>query len=63
MTIESRRINELRPHPRQLELFGDLPEGEFQTLKRDIEERGLQHLPEILLTLRRKLSKGDFYGG
>jgi hypothetical protein len=38
---EVRSLADLKPHPKQAELFGDLPPAIFDELKRDIEVNGL----------------------
>lgn len=45
---ESRRLRDLKPHPRQGLDFGDLPEDDFQALVKDIQTRGLKHKIVIL---------------
>jgi ParB-like chromosome segregation protein Spo0J len=41
-------LADLKPHPKQAELFGDLPPAIFDELKRDIEVNGLNESIEIL---------------
>jgi ParB family chromosome partitioning protein len=41
-------LGRLRPHPRQSELFADLPDEELDELAEDIRARGLQHAIEVL---------------
>jgi ParB-like chromosome segregation protein Spo0J len=41
-------LADLKPHPKQAELFGDLPPAIFDELKRDIEINGLMESIEIL---------------
>lgn len=47
--MESRtvRIKDLKNHPMQKAVFGDLPDDEFQVLMEDINENGLNHPPEV----------------
>ncbi|HUE16722.1 MAG TPA: ParB/RepB/Spo0J family partition protein, partial [Planctomycetaceae bacterium] len=47
-SVEKRCVDSLRPHPRQNELFPDLPEHEFQALVEDIRKNGIRNPPEIL---------------
>jgi ParB-like chromosome segregation protein Spo0J len=46
--IESRPVDSLHPHPKQPELFPDLPEHEFQALVEDIRKNGIRIPPQIL---------------
>ena len=47
---KSRRwpLSRLKDHPRQAEIFGDLPDVEFQALVADIKKNGVRVPPEIL---------------
>jgi len=45
---ETRRLEELRDHPRQQELAGDVSETVLDELARDMDDRGLQQPVEIL---------------
>jgi len=47
MNTVSRRISELRPHPKQQAIYGDLSEAEFEALVSDIHKNGLRQPPEI----------------
>lgn len=47
MELQIRRVAELKPHPRQVELYGDLSNHEFQALKEDIATNGLRQPIEI----------------
>jgi ParB-like chromosome segregation protein Spo0J len=44
----TRDVADLKPHPRQAELFPDLPDYELQQLADDIDKNGLAHPIEIL---------------
>jgi len=46
--VISRDVAKLKEHPRQQELFGDIPDHELEVLARDMEENGQQHPVEIL---------------
>ena len=46
--VETRKVSELRPHPRQRELFGEPAEDVVATLARSIAADGLMHPIEIL---------------
>lgn len=35
-TVERRKLASLRPHPRQAEMFANLPQGELEALAKDI---------------------------
>lgn len=52
MTEMTRRekwnLADLKPHPKQAEIFGDLPAAIFEELKQDIETNGLKHPIEVL---------------
>ena len=43
------RVSELREHPLQSETYADLAEHDFESLKRDIETRGVRHPIEATL--------------
>ena len=43
-----RRVADLKPHPRQAELFADLPDHELQELAEDIDKHGVKHPLDIL---------------
>lgn len=45
---EEWELTQLKAHPQQADMFGDLPPGVFEELKRDIQAHGLQELIEIL---------------
>ena len=47
-TTETWPIDQLKPHPKQTEVFSDLSEHELQRLVESIEKNGLEHPPEIL---------------
>jgi ParB family chromosome partitioning protein len=47
-TAETWPIDNLKPHPRQAVLFGDMPDAELQALCHSIQSRGLDHPIEIL---------------
>ena len=47
-TYETWQLTDLTPHPKQAELFGDLPDEELQALVASIEKEGLRHDIEIL---------------
>ncbi len=47
-TTEPWPIAELKPHPKQAEMFLDLPEHELQRLAENIDKNGLENPPEIL---------------
>src|SRR6185312_462483 len=42
------KLDQLRPHPRQVALFSDLSDGELEELARDMHTRGQQHAIEVL---------------
>jgi ParB-like chromosome segregation protein Spo0J len=43
-----RRLDDLRPHPRQADLFDNLPDGELKALAEDIKANGLKVRPDVL---------------
>ena len=45
---ETRKLDQLKPHPRQAEDFGDLPDHQFKVLCDDIHKNGLKEKIEIL---------------
>jgi ParB/RepB/Spo0J family partition protein len=45
---EKRKLSGLKPHSRQAELFGDLPDHELQRLTESLADHGLDHPVEIL---------------
>ncbi len=44
-------ISDLKPHPRQQDVFGDLNNAEYESLKSDIETNGLRQPPEVTADL------------
>jgi hypothetical protein len=53
---EMRILANLTPYPKQHEFFGDAKDSSLKTLAKDIDQRGLQNLPEILPDNRAGLS-------
>lgn len=47
MKTSTRKIAELRPHPKQQAIYGDLSDSDFQELVDDIQQHGLRQPPEI----------------
>lgn len=47
-SVTQRTLDSLKPHPKQSDLFRDLPEQEIQCLAEDIQTNGLKHPVEIL---------------
>jgi ParB/RepB/Spo0J family partition protein len=47
-TTEIRALSELREHPEQRDLVGDIPDHELQELAESIRQHGMQHAVEVL---------------
>jgi len=47
MNTLTRKISDLRPHPKQQAIYGDLSHAEFRELVDDIQRNGLRQPPEI----------------
>ena len=45
--VQKWNLNDLHPHPRQAELFGDMTDGELEFLAADIQQNGLERPVEI----------------
>ena len=45
--VDRRKLIDLKPHPQQQAVYGDLSDDEFDALFNDIEQNGLRHAVEI----------------
>jgi ParB-like chromosome segregation protein Spo0J len=46
--IENRDIDSLQPHPLNAQAFDEVDDDDFEALVADIDERGMQNMPDIL---------------